>query len=109
VVAALAGCRREPPPCPPVAVIEALHATAFQLEHGDAAVARAAFDEARALATGPLDPTTQALMTQLGRALDAPPDEARVATESVRASFQDWACLPEETHRAFHAKLPAPR
>ncbi len=106
----VAACSRPgapaPPPCPTEDVIEALHAAAFHLEHGELARGRAALDLISAAEDARLT-RMHAALAAAANATDA--DSRRRATESVRADLSGWACLPEPLHARFHAKLPALR
>jgi len=111
-LALCAACSRPafptPPPCPGEAIVEALHAAAFHLEHGDAALGRAAL--ARTSDAKPGNPGFDRMRAQLGAAATTTDGDARKrAAESVRAELSGWACLPEPLHTRFHTRLPALR
>ena len=102
----LAACTRAPAPpsCPPEGAIEALHAAAFHLEHGDSADGRAALARA---AAGVQTPELQRLRARLAAAAEAADADARRrGTEEVRAELAGWTCLPAALHARFHARLP---
>jgi hypothetical protein len=113
----LGGCRAAAPPavdaatgCPPVALIEALHAATFHFEHGSAGEGRADLARARSLARDAPDAEVARVLARLAvvdAAIDAQPDRARGELEQIRAAFRDWRCMPEPLHQRFHAALPA--
>ncbi len=109
------GCHRPPaatpvarPVCPSPSVVEAVHAVAFYLEHGDAAVAGAEADAL--LSTHSLnDEELRGRVTQLrdaARLTAADPNAAKLLTEQTRAWMSDWECLSESLHEAAHRRLP---
>jgi hypothetical protein len=95
--------------CPSEAFIESLHAAAFHFERGDHASGRAHFDHAMTMDVAQHDEIARRLVAQLSevsRRGEADPSWTLGETEQMRATFGDWHCLPETSHRAFHERLP---
>lgn len=108
VAAALVvACGRPAPTCPSPDALEAMHAAAFYLDHGQAESGRERLARARSLAPRPADATTDRVLRGLARAAGARVEsERRTEAELVRVELQDWACLTPELHARFHAALP---
>jgi hypothetical protein len=96
--------------CPAPSFVEDVHAAAFYFERGNVDAARDHLHRATALATPPLDPIAREALdtlTSIDARVAATPDASVVDdTERLRALFADWRCLPEDTHRELHQKLP---
>lgn len=101
---------QEPAPrCPSDALVEALHASTFQFEHGASAEGHAWLLRAQTLAAQARpDATAAATLRALAR-IDAtrpsPPPESAEALERMRASFSDWRCLTPALHARLHRAL----
>jgi hypothetical protein len=114
VVLAACTCRPKPSPaalaaCPDPAVVQAIHAAAYQFEHANRSEAHTQIARANAQLKGAPDATTRQLIAQLAQAdqlFDQKPEEAKNLAEAIRASLKDWVCLTDELHERFHADLP---
>ena len=95
--------------CPPVDVVEELHAAAFYFEHGPAPSGKEHLRRAQSALSGPTDAATLRVLEMLARVsaeIETDPDGHKSATEDMRVLFADWACLPDSVHRRFHTALP---
>jgi hypothetical protein len=88
--------RRAAPACPPDPVLEAIHAAATHLEHGEIA------DEI--IVRAPLDETSRSMVARLARAAAGRGDVV-ATTEEIRAELSTWRCLDPAKHRRFHERL----
>jgi hypothetical protein len=96
--------------CPPEAVIEDLHASAFHFQHGSVDVARSHLERAQAVVPARPDATSAkvvARLVEISRRIDTDPKWAQSEAEYIRLAFGDWSCLTESMHHRFHGKLPA--
>jgi hypothetical protein len=96
--------RRHAPACPPDDLLEAVHASAFRLEHGAPADAHAELAHAASLVRAPLDGKTRDFLARLAFAA-AGGGDPRDVTEQIRAEFADWPCLTDAKHQRFHQRL----
>lgn len=97
--------------CPPVEVLEALHAAVYWLEAGsEARQLQRELDVARKglVAGAPSAAWTESYLKRIQEALEVDASR-RLAAEHIRMDLHLSGCIPDEAHERFHQKLPAVR